>query len=159
VPHKVHSPLVKALVGPAGEHYVLYRLYCQGMLASLAPPGTPTVDILALDFNETVIATLQVKTRMAGARPGWVMGVKHETVARPRCFYAFVDLEPELPVVYIVPSTVVAEVVTKSHKEWLAAPGIKGQPHKDNPVRHIASGEWLDEYQERWDQLLAPGSS
>jgi hypothetical protein len=158
VPHTVHAPLVKPLVGPAGEHYVLYRLYFQGMLASLAPPGTPTIDILVLDYSETVIATVQVKTRKAGARSGWVMGVKHETVTRPRCFYALVDLEPELPVVYIVPSAVVAEVVTKSHQAWLAAPGVKGQPHKDNPVRHLAGGEWLGDYRERWEQLLKPDS-
>ena len=67
---------MKPLVGPAGEHFVLYR---QGMLASLAPPGTPTIDLLVLDYRETVSATVQVKTRMAGSRPGWVMGVKQQT--------------------------------------------------------------------------------
>lgn len=53
--------LEKALVGPAGEHFVLFRLYQQGMLASLSPPGSPTVDVLALAPDESVIATLQVK--------------------------------------------------------------------------------------------------
>jgi hypothetical protein len=162
VPRKVHSPLEKALIGPAGEHYVLYRLYCEGMLASLAPPRTPTIDILVLDPNETVIATLQVKTTTVGVAHGWPMNVKHETFVRPRCFYAFVDLKPETPVVYIVPSKVVAEVVRQSHKAWLTAPGRRGQPHKDNPVRRLGSGYadlpgyeegWLEAYRERWDLL------
>jgi hypothetical protein len=45
---KARSPLERSLVGPAGEYYVLYRLHQQGLLASLAPRGAPTVDILVL---------------------------------------------------------------------------------------------------------------
>lgn len=57
------SALQKALVGPAGEHFVLFRLYQHGMLASLSSPGSPTVDVLVLAHDESVIATLQVNTR------------------------------------------------------------------------------------------------
>jgi hypothetical protein len=53
----------KALVGPAGEHFVLYQLYRHGMLASLAPPGTPTVDILVLATDQSVVATVQVNPK------------------------------------------------------------------------------------------------
>jgi hypothetical protein len=87
----------KALVGPAGEHYVLYQLYRHGMLASLAPPGTPTVDVLVLAADQSVVATVQVKTRTYGADGGWHMSAKHEHIVEPRCFYAFVDLEPDSP--------------------------------------------------------------
>jgi hypothetical protein len=160
VPRKLRSPLEKALIGPAGEHYVLYRLYCEGMLASLAPPGSPTVDILVLDPNETVIATLQVKTTTVGVEHGWPMSVKNETFERLRCFYALVDLKAEIPVVYIVPSKVVAEVLRQDHKAWLAAPGSRGQPHKDNPVRRLRNEEgWLKAYRECWDLLLARQST
>jgi hypothetical protein len=38
-------------VGPAGEHYILYRCR-EGMLASLAPPDSPMVDVLALNPDE-----------------------------------------------------------------------------------------------------------
>ncbi len=68
----------KALVGPAGEHYVLYQLYRRGMSASLAPPGTPTVDVLVLATDQSVVATVQVKTRTYGADGGWHMSEKHE---------------------------------------------------------------------------------
>ena len=40
------------------------------------------------------------------------MRKKHESVIQPRCFYAFVDFEPEPPVTYIVPSKVVADFAT-----------------------------------------------
>jgi hypothetical protein len=39
------------------------------------------------------------------------MSVKHERLRDPGLVYAFVDMEPEPPVVYVVPSEVVAEVV------------------------------------------------
>jgi hypothetical protein len=82
------SALQKALVGPAGEHFVLFRLYQHGMLASLSPPGSRTVDILVLAHDESVIATLQVKTR-TGVHMGWQMSEKHEDISAPRYFYAF----------------------------------------------------------------------
>jgi hypothetical protein len=161
VPRPRRLALEKALVGPAGEHCVLYRLYRNGILASLAPPGTPTIDILVLDPNQTVIATVQVKARNVGR--GWRMSAKHENFAQDQCFYAFVDLVPDAPVVYIVPSRVVADVVKQSHRAWLAAPGRKGQPHNDSNVRSILPAYrhpwpgyvdgWLDEYAERWDLL------
>lgn len=96
------SALQKALVGPAGEHFVLFRLYKRGMLASLSPPGSPTVDVLVLAHDESVIATLQVKTR-TGVHMGWQMSEKHEDISA----HAFVDLDvPEghLPVTHIIPS-------------------------------------------------------
>jgi hypothetical protein len=158
----------KSLVGPAGEHFVLFRLYQLGMLASLSPPGSPTVDILVLSVDEKVIATLQVKARTTGPDKGWPMGEKHEHFSQPRCFYAFVDLEvPEgtVPVTYIVPSSEVAKMVAASHKAWLAAPGKGGRAHRDNPMRRVSPAHgfvvpgfpdgWMDQYRERWDLLSA----
>jgi hypothetical protein len=155
--------LERALVGPAGEHYVLSCLYRRGMFASLAPPGAPTVDILVLDADETVIAAVQVKTRTYGPDRSWHMRDKHEEIIEDRYFYAFVDLEPEPPVTYIVPSAVVADVVRKSHQVWLDTPGVRGQPHKDGPMRRLGPeyrftvpgypAGWLDQYREQWDLL------
>ena len=157
------TQLQRALVGPAGEHYVLFRLYQQGILASLAPPGTAKVDVLVLSTDERVIATLQVKTRTYGPDKGWQMSAKHETFVDDRAFYAFVDLEPGSPITYIVPSRVVADIVRKSHKAWLDTPGKKGQAHRDSDVRRVRpiysppvagySPGWLDQYRENW-QLL-----
>ena len=84
---------------------------------------------------------------------------------KPRYFYTFVDLEPERPLTYIVPSSVVADVLRKSHQAWLAAPGAKGQRRNDNEMRRIQpeypdafegyTPNWLDEWRERWDLLNA----
>ena len=158
----------KSLVGPSGEHFVLFRLYQQGMLASLSPPGSPTIDVLILAADESVIATLQVKTRTRGADGGWHMGEKHEHISQPRCFYAFVDLEVpvgSLPVTYIIPSSEVAKMVAASYRAWLEAPGKGGREHQDTPLRRVQPAHpydvpdfpdgWMDRYRERWDLLKA----
>jgi hypothetical protein len=153
----------RALVGPAGEHYVIFRLYQQGLLASLAPAGSPTVDVLVLSPDESVIASLQVKTRTYGRDQGWHMSVKHESIVAPRLFYAFVDLEPSMPTTFIVPSGGVADVVSKSHEAWLATPGRGGQPHNPTRMRrvlpaypHVVPGYppgWMEQYREAWHLL------
>lgn len=165
MPRPPRTAVEKALVGPAGEHYVLFRLYQQGLLASLAPPGAPTVDVLVLATDESVIASIQVKTRTYGADGGWHMNVKHERIVHDRCFYAFVDLEPETPTTFIVPSDVVAEVLTVSHQAWLNTPGKRGRAHRDHDLRRIVPSwtfpvegfrnGWLDDYREKWELLSA----
>jgi hypothetical protein len=142
---------------------VLFRLYQQGLLASLSPPGAPRVDVLVLDRDESVIATVQVKTRTYGYDGGWHMKVKHEHVVQDRCFYAFVDLEPEVPATFVVPSKIVANVLRASHQAWLAIPGRNGRAHRDNVMRRVRPAYsyevpgyppgWLDGYRERWDLL------
>jgi hypothetical protein len=64
------DPIERGLVGPAGEHFVLFRLYRRGMLASLAPPGLSTLDILVLSFTQDIVATVKVKTRTFGRDRG-----------------------------------------------------------------------------------------
>ena len=98
------SALEKGLIGPAGEHFVLYQLYRRGMLAAAAPPRTPIVDLLVLSPDgETIAATLQVKTRSMPTRhPGWMMNHKHEDLAAERMFYAFVDLAQEPPATWVI---------------------------------------------------------
>ena len=162
-PKLTREVLAKTLVGPAGEHWVLYCLYRAGTLAALAPPGVPEVDILVLDSPHDIVAGIQVKTRTKGADGGWHMRAKHEGIRDPRLYYAFVDLQPDPPITYIVPSTKVAEVLSASHQSWLDTPGVHGQAHKDSAFRRIlpeykyrvpgAEKGWLDRYRERWDQL------
>lgn len=158
-----HSAVESSLVGSAGEYYVLYRLCMEGMLAALAPRNAPTVDILVLNADETIAASIQVKTRRIGADKGWHMSKKHEEIAHPSLFYAFVDLEPASPAVFIVPSATVAKAVRKSHKAWLATPGRKGQAHNDTDMRRIipcypyavdgCPDGWLEQHRDQWDQL------
>jgi hypothetical protein len=165
------SALEKGLVGPAGEHFVLYQLYRRGILAALAPPGTPVVDLLVLSpHGKTIAASLQVKTRTPSQR-AWIMKDKHEQLVDERMFYTFVDLGQEPPVTWIVPSAVVAKVVREEHVAWLAAPGRGGRPHQKNPMRQIRDeypfpvpgypAGWMGSYREHWDLVsrLADGES
>ena len=158
-------PLTRTLIGPSGEHFVLSRLYQQGLLAALAPPGTPEVDVLVLSPDgKTIAATLQVKTSTRGAADGWQFAHKHETLVEERLFYALVDFKAQPTTVYVLPSRVVAEVVRRSHRAWLDSPGRSGGQHRDNPIRRLraASGVpgtdypagWMDEWKERWDLIV-----
>jgi len=124
--HSQRDPLTRALVGPAGEHWVLYRLYREGLLAALSPPGILEADILVLDIHRQVAVTIQVKTRTVGTDGGWHMQAKHEAIADPRHFYALVDLQAVPPITYIVPSAKIGQVLRDSHQSWLSRLGARG---------------------------------
>jgi hypothetical protein len=91
------------------------------------------------------------------------MGEKHEALVLPTLFYCFVDFEPEVPVTYVIPSVVVADVVAKAHRAWLAVPGKRGQPHKDSESRRVQpsyayqvpglEAGWMQQYRENWALL------
>lgn len=121
-----------AVVGAAGEHYVLFRLHQHGLIAALAPPGAHQADIIVFSPEMSVGSMVQVKTRTRGSDGGWQMSEKHEGIVHDRLFYAFVDLEPAEPIVYVVPSAIVAEVVGTSHCDlaggtWRRRSGATGQ--------------------------------
>jgi hypothetical protein len=160
------DPIERGLVGPAGEHFVLFKLYRLGMLASLAPPGISTLDILVLSFDQRVVATVQEKTRTFGRDGGWHMSAKHEgeRYVSDRHFYAFVDLETDPPTTYVIPSAVVADVLARAHAAWASAPGKGGRQRKaETTFRRIQPAYpdssleyppgWMDEWRERWDLL------
>jgi hypothetical protein len=157
------SPLTRTL--PSGEHFVLSRHYQQGLLAALAPPGTPVVDVLVLSTDgRTIAATLQVKTSTRGAKAGWPFTRKHEGIVEDRLFYALVDFKASPPVTYVLPSAKVADVLRRSHQAWLKTPGKADRPHQDNPMRQLKWANdllvedypagWLDEWKERWDLIV-----
>src|SRR5438046_1792243 len=129
------------LLGAAGEFHVMSELLRRGYLAGLPPHGVPNADIVVSDVGCEVMCTIQVKARRArGADGGWHMKEKHETLRSPNLFYCFVDFgssAEDRPVVYVVPSAVVADAVATSHQVWLTTPGKYGQQHKDNNVRRF----------------------
>ncbi len=93
--------------GQTGEYYVLYRLSAMGLLASLAPPGAPQIDILAFDSSEQTMASIQVKTRSNANDGGWHVKKSNTRLASDFHFFAFVDLggqQDQFPSTYIVPS-------------------------------------------------------
>jgi hypothetical protein len=111
----------------------------------------------------SVGSLVQVKTRTMGADGGWHMGEKHEMLHHDRLFYAFLDLEPASPQVFIIPCAVVQDAVRLSHSKWLALPGAGGRVHRDSNVRRVRPSYpygvpgfpagWMEVYRERWDYL------
>ncbi|HSH60080.1 MAG TPA: hypothetical protein VK988_10645 [Acidimicrobiales bacterium] len=142
---------------------MLYQLYRHGLLASLAPSGTPVVDVLLLASDQSVVATVQVKTRTYGADGGWHMSEKHERIVEPRCFYAFVKPRARVPCHLRGPER------GRRRRAWYRPPGLPGHARSRRtsaPRSHHArilpsySFEvagyppgWLDRYRDRWDLL------
>jgi hypothetical protein len=149
----------------AGEHYVLYRLYREKVLAGQAPRGTDDIDLLVQREDGSAV-DVQVKARAKHAPDGgWHMKKKHESLTSPRLVYVFLNIEnPAEPIAFVVPSAKVADVLRRSHQAWLDAPGKGGRQHKDTDFRRLRpsykdldvpyQGDWLEEYRERWDLIL-----
>ena len=169
-----------AIVGAAGEHYVLSQLLRRGWIAALAPDGAPNMDILVTDENNQRLCAIQVKTRRnIGRAKGWVMNRKHEKLIVDDLFYVFVDIgkEPsDRTICYVLPSKEVADCIRLCHRVWLDTPGRGGRPHKDSNVRELRSDHsfikpvsekdraivdryrsgWLTPYREKWSILELP---
>lgn len=124
------------LLGAAGEHYVMAELLRRGYIAALAPHGVPNADIVVTDLGGSRLCSIQVKTRRDhGSDGGWHMKAKHEQTLGDRLFYCMVDCgkTPESqPVVYVLPSALIAKVLSTAHQKWLATPGKNGRAHKDS---------------------------
>jgi hypothetical protein len=160
-----------SLLGAAGEHYVMSQLLRRGLIAALAPVGVPTADIVVTDDIGERACALQVKTRRAiGSDGGWHMKSKHEHIRGASLFYVFLSFPADfgqLPDAFVVPSTVVADALSASHKAWLAIPGRNGKPHIDSEVRRFLPDYskvgladtygpgWLEQFRDGWDSLRA----
>jgi hypothetical protein len=160
---KIEAKIPTGLIGAAGEHFVMYQLYKRGLMVGQPPQGVADVDLLLLDEKANIVKSLQVKARSKGPDGGWHMKAKHETLTSPQLWYVFVDMEPESPVCYIIPSSVVAKVVYLSHSIWLATPGKNGRPHGHTDMRRVRpkyqfeipgfSNGWMEKYKENWELL------
>lgn len=159
------------LTGAAGEHYVMYRLLRMGYIAALAPKGVPNSDLIVTDVDGELTAVIQVKTKSKkNANGGWQMKSKHENLKSKNLFYCFVDDIANPPLVYVIPSSVVAEAIETPHKIWLSTLGKNGRAHKDNDIRWLLpdytkivgvdndfakkyNHGWLEQYKENWTVL------
>ena len=160
------------VLGAAGEHYVMCQLLRRGFIAALAPVGVPNTDIVVTEDIGDRLCAIQVKTRVdKGFDGGWHMSKKHETIESSALFYAFVDFGNDLvapPVCFIVPSSLVADVIRRSHQTWLSTPGKAGRQRADTDLRRflpdydrmgipIGCGSgWLERYREKWALLAGP---
>lgn len=157
--------------GAAGEYFVMSELLRRGFIAALAPQGVANVDVIVTDKASQRLCSIQVKSRRdIGSDGGWHMGQKHETQSAVNLFYCFVDFGKTcetVPQVYVVPAKIVADLLSASHKQWLASPGKRGQARNDTKMRRLLPDYtklfdgvnssfnlgWLDKYKSAWTLL------
>ena len=137
--------------GNAGEYFVAGELERHGFTVAVPMSNVKDFDILAIDRSTYKQFAIQVKT--TGYRQKkWTLSKKSENLQGDNIIYFFVSLnELDVPEYHIVPSKIVAEIVKRSHQEWLNTPGRQGQPHNDNNIRNFF--DINDEYLNRWDYL------
>lgn len=152
----------------SSQFFVAGELCRRGFVAVVTMGNTPNTDILCSNSGGTRFVHIQVKTFVPGIRTVSV-GKKAEK------FYGsnFIWILAGIPHAgsmkdfefYIIPSEILSKNVRESHAQWLATPGKKGQPHKDNDVRAIylpprtCDNGWdISGYLNNWsliDELLA----
>ncbi len=123
--------------GISGEYFVAAELSRRGYPCSITIKNTKGIDILVSSKNSKRLIGIQVKSNQ-GNKKDWVLNEKAEEFAEDNLFYVFTSNLDKLNVIpdyYIVPSGIVASYIRKDHREWLLKKGVKGQPHKDNPLR------------------------
>jgi hypothetical protein len=156
------------LLGAAAEHYVMCQLLRREMIAALAPVGVPNADIIVCDIKGTKLAAIQVKARREiGSDGGWHMKAKHEGITEGRLFYCLVDFGKGLedPTrCWIVPSKIIARVLTETHEAWFKTPGRDGVPHQKTDMRRLLPDftrrgvpsygpDWLKPYKDTWSLI------
>ena len=144
------TKLDSTLVGVAGEYFVAGELTLRGYLASITLRNTRGIDVVVSNQDATHSASVQVKTNSSG-QPKWILSKKAESLYSDNHYYVFVALQAvgERPAYYVVPSQVVAEYVSTSHREWLQGTKPDGTARKDSSIR--AFRDERGEYLERWD--------
>ncbi len=162
-----------SILGAAGEHYVMCQLLRMNLIAALAPKGVPTADIVVTNTVGDLMCAVQVKTRRDAPKDGpWQMKAKHEEIRSSGLFYVFVSLGAALtdpPRSWVLPAPIVADVLERSHRAWLAGATTKQRNdsnmrtfYQDYSSRGIEIGRpkgWMDPYFENWDPIreLAAG--
>lgn len=139
----------KGLAGVAGVHFVVGELSRRGWVALPTIRNTKGIDVLADNGGESV--RIQVKSRTDGRI--WMLTKNAEKLVGKNLFYAFVNLKRlDPPEYFLVPSEVVAEYVTRTHRFFLKEGGA------DSDLRKLpnAYGKFdLEEYKDKWELLLS----
>lgn len=137
--------------GNAGEYFVAGELERHGFTVAVPMSNTKDFDILAIDRETYKQFAIQVKTT-GYKQKVWTLSAKNEDLVGDSIIYFFVSLnELDVPEYHIVPSSIVAKTVRKSHQEWLNTPGKKGQKHNDNPMRKFSDLD--NKYLNNWECL------
>jgi len=164
--------------GNAGEYYALSLFIRNGFISGKAPEGTSTYDLLVMTSDSSSFKPVQVKTITNGQH--WLLRSRHEEVIENLifCFVKFFDIST-LPKIYLIPSSVVSNVISKCHEIYVTLPGVHGERNSesilrtlmtdfstlivnvDNPEQYLNRNQlafiqnhslgWLDEYENNFD--------
>jgi len=150
-----------ALIGNAGEYYVVAELLKRGIVAALAPRNAPSFDILATRKNQTV--KIRVKTK-SQEYPIWQYSVKKDgsifrDLSKHGDFTVLVDLAMETKNLkfYIVPTYQINEWLKKDFEKWVSTPGKNNRPHDPaNKKRNLSQEKYARELSKclnKWEKL------
>jgi hypothetical protein len=153
-----------ALIGNAGEYYVMAELLKKGVVAGLAPRNAMGFDILATHKNKRISIRVKTKSAQYDSWP-WMAkkdGEIFRHLSNKNDFLVLVNLpdadEHRRPNFYIAPSAVIDNWLRKRHEKWLKTPGRHGQPHNDSAMRRLPEVDKhgisnLKPYLENWNSL------
>ncbi len=130
--------LESTLVGVAGEYLVAGELTLRGYIASITLRNSRGIDIVASNSDGTKSVSIQVKTNSKGENK-WILNKKSETFFSDHHYYIFVSLKTlgTRPQFYIVSSKIVAEYISRNHREWLLGQKSDGSERKDSSIRNF----------------------
>lgn len=150
-----------ALIGNAGEFYVVAELLKRGLIAALVPRNTPAFDVLATRGGQT--ARIRVKTKTEDYDVWQWVAKKDGTIFRAlsdECdFSVLVNLAMESNDLrfYVVPTATVDKWLKDDFANWLDTPGKNGRAHSPaNTKRHLSEKKRsvdLARYLGAWDLL------
>ncbi len=151
-----------AIIGNAGEYFVVGELLRRGLIAALAPRNAPDFDVVATEGTRAL--GVRVKTKTAAAK-FWRWNVKKDGSIfgeiRGDDVTILVDLnDGDSPVDYFVlPTSTLDGKLRELFERWVRQPGRTGQPHDPtNKIRGIGDNpgdmEWLQGYRARWSIVL-----
>ena len=153
-----------ALIGNAGEYYVMAELLKRGIIAALAPRNAPSFDILATRKNQTV--KIRVKTK-SQEYPIWQYSAKKDgrifrDLSKHRDFTVLVDLAMATKDLkfYIVSTYRINKWLNKDFEDWVNTPGKNNRPHNpENKKRNLSQekyaqelGKCLDKWEKLWER-------
>jgi hypothetical protein len=135
-----HSRLEHTLVGVAGEYYVAAELSVRGFTAAITLRDSRGIDIIATLPDSKRSVSIQVKTS-SNRGEKWILNKKDEEPRGKDHFFVFVLLQGEgkRPSFHIVPSSIVADYIKTSHRDWLKGKRPDGQPREDTSMRQIST--------------------
>ena len=150
-----------ALIGNAGEYYVVAELLKRGIVAALAPRNASSFDILATKENRTV--RIRVKTKSQEYSDWqWVAkkdGSTFRNLSKEGDFTVLVDLAMETKDLkfYVVPTYQIYTLLKEDFKKWVKTPGRNNRPHDPTSKKRNLSkkkyAQELSKYLNQWEKL------